>query len=176
MNGASKSLPKYIFVLIVFFVLFQLFLPMVYIVDGVSMEPTFNAGDITIIDYYGINKKFSNGDIVVINNDSQHTKMIKRIIGSEGDHVIIKDNQVYVNEELLEEDYLLEPMLNKDMDFIVQKNKFFVLGDNRNNSIDSRNIGLVDISDIIGKVIYHLQEAVWQERKEENLEAGYMQR
>ncbi len=156
MNGTSKSLPKYIFVLIVFFVLFQLFLPMVYIVDGESMKPTYNDGDITIIDYYGLNKTFSNGDIVVINHDAQHTKIIKRIIGSEGDHVIIKNNEVYVNDVLLEEDYILEPMVNKDMDFIVQKDKFFVLGDNRNNSIDSRTIGLVDISDIVGKVIYHL--------------------
>lgn len=156
MKKSSNSLPKYIFILIVFFVLFQLFIPMVYIVDGDSMYPTYKDGEITIVDYYGIEKNYENGDIVVINNKSSHTKMIKRIIGSEGDHVVIKDNLVYVNDVLLEEDYLNEPMINNDMDFIIQKEKYFVMGDNRNYSIDSRKLGLIDKEDIIGKVMYRL--------------------
>lgn len=156
MKNPSKFLPKYIIVIIVFFVLFQFFLPMVYFVDGESMEPAFHHGDITIIDYYSQQENYENGDVVVINNKATHNRMIKRVIGSEGDHIVIKENQVYMNDVVLEEPYLLETMENKDMDFIVQKNKFFVLGDNRNNSIDSRHIGLIDKEDIIGKVIYHL--------------------
>lgn len=152
MKKLSNPLPKYIIVLIVFFVVFQLFIPMVYIVDGDSMYPTYKDGQITIVDYYGVDKEYKNGDVVVIENLSQRTKMIKRIIGCGGDHVVIKDNQLYVNDVLLEEDYLYEPMINQDMDFIIQEGKYFVLGDNRNNSIDSRKLGLIDKEDIVGKV------------------------
>lgn len=153
MEKKSNLLPKYIVVFFVVVCVFQIVAPMFYIVDGTSMEPTFNNGEITVINYYGINKKYEYGDVVVIENVASYSKMIKRVIGVSGDHIVIKDNNVYINGEQLVEDYILEPMEVNDMDFIVQENKYFVMGDNRNMSVDSRKIGLIDYDNIIGKVV-----------------------
>lgn len=154
MKKSSNSFSKSIVFIIILFILIQQVIPMVYIVDGSSMLPTYKEGQITLIDYYHFNSQYTFQDVVVIQLKSTHTKMIKRIIGVAGDHVQIIDNKLYINEIEIEEDYLYEPMQSKDMDFIIPENKFFVLGDNRNKSIDSRKLGLIDQEDILGKVIY----------------------
>ena len=154
MKKSSNSFSKPIVFIIILFILIQLVIPMIYIVDGSSMLPTYKEGQITLIDYYHFNSHYSFQDVVVIQLKSTHTKMIKRIIGIPGDHVQITDNKLYINEVEIEEDYLYESMESKDMDFIIPENKYFVLGDNRNQSIDSRKLGLIDQEDILGKVIY----------------------
>lgn len=81
---------------------------------------------------------------------------IKRIIGLPGETVVIKDGQVYINDEPLEEKITVEPIRNSGLaedEIVLDENEYFVLGDNRNNSEDSRfaNIGNVLRSEIVGK-------------------------
>ena len=107
---------------------------------------------------------FKNGDVIVFKadleqNDGTNKDLVKRIIGIEGDRVTIKDGQVYVNDKLLNETYLSQGMDTKgDIDLVVPQGKLFVLGDNREVSLDSRyeQVGLVDISDVEGKVLIRL--------------------
>lgn len=79
---------------------------------------------------------------------------IKRVIGKPGDTIEIKDGQVYRNGTILEESYIKEPMRPAaPKKIIVPPSQVYVLGDNRNNSSDSRYIGPVPVSHVLGKVV-----------------------
>ena len=103
-------------------------------------EPKRN--DIVVVDYKDANMK--------------ETFIIKRVVGIGGDHIEIKDNELYLNGELLEEDYINGAMINsEDMVVDVPEGKVFVMGDNRNNSLDSRKLGYFDFDeDVIGRVFF----------------------
>ena len=129
-------------------------------VHGVSMLPTFHEGNIVLVDkvFYKHSEPKRN-DIIVVDYKDVNLKekfLIKRVIGISGDHIEIKDNELYLNSELLEEDYIKDVMVNvEDMVVDVPKGKVFVMGDNRNNSLDSRKLGYFDFEeDVIGKVFF----------------------
>ena len=127
---------------------------------GPSMSNTLENGDIIILD------KITYNFIDVKRNDiisfySEETKyLIKRVIGLPGDYVEIKNNELYINNQKISENYLAENTITNDFSLselgydTIPEDKYFVLGDNRSNSKDSRNpeIGLVEKEDIIGKV------------------------
>lgn len=128
-------------------------------VQGNSMDKTLADGDKLLLSttLYKMDKpKYK--DIVVIKRDDLPVKFIvKRVIGVEGDKVRIKDNHLYINDELIQEDYINEEMKTDDLELIVPEDKVFVMGDNRNYSTDSRSneIGLIDCkTQIYGKVNY----------------------
>lgn len=130
-------------------------------VYGSSMEETYHEGNIVIVDkLFYKHSQPSYDDIVVVDyqNNDQDTYIIKRVIGVGGDHIDIIDNQVYRNGELLDEDYIKEPMANNsDLSVDIPKGKIFVMGDNRNVSLDSRRLGYFDFDDdVIGKVIFKI--------------------
>ena len=129
------------------------------------MLPTLHENDYLIINKIGYKVgEPKNGDVIVFKsdleqNDGTNKDLVKRIIGIEGDRIIIKDGKVYVNDKLLNETYLSQGMDTKgDIDLVVPQGKLFVLGDNREVSLDSRyeQVGLVDISDVEGKVLIRL--------------------
>ncbi|MDY5211359.1 signal peptidase I [Intestinibacter sp.] len=135
------------------------------LVRGDSMLPTLHENDYLIINKIGYKVgEPKNGDVIVFKsdleqNDGTNKDLVKRIIGIEGDRIIIKDGKVYVNDKLLNETYLSQGMDTKgDIDLVVPQGKLFVLGDNREVSLDSRyeQVGLVDISDVEGKVLIRL--------------------
>lgn len=122
-------------------------------VVGSSMAPTLNNGDVLILDK--LSPKFINlkrGDIVSFYYDDSKF-LVKRIIGLPGETVEIKDNKIYINNEIIE-DYINNiEMDDFKLEDTVPQNSYFVLGDNRNDSLDSRDsrVGFVKKDDIIGK-------------------------
>ena len=136
---------------IILAVLFVFFWPAQ--VEGVSMSPSINDNDRVIIcrfaAYTGMYEK---GDLVVFDDEDYSQNMIKRIIAVEGDTLHIADGKVYVNGEELEEDYA-EGYTEGDMYMVIPQGCVFVMGDNREKSIDSRYFGVVSTDNIYGRVL-----------------------
>lgn len=130
-------------------------------VVGPSMEPNYKSGDLLFLNK--ITYRFKEPrlfDVVVIANDD--TKyMIKRIIGLPGDTIEYKDNKLYINGEITKE-YFNISGVTKDFSLeqfdyeVIPDGYYFVLGDNRENSKDSRTYGLISRKDIIGKVQFRI--------------------
>ena len=97
------------------------------------------------------------GDIVVFRYPANpKEEFIKRIIAVPGDLVAIANGKVYVNGNVLAEDYILEPPIRGFSPHIVPEGYYFVLGDNRNDSLDSRDprVGFVPRENIIGRAVW----------------------
>lgn len=131
-----------------------------FYVRGASMEPTFHSNEYLIVNEIGYRFELpKRGDVVVFKNPNNKKQyFIKRIIGLPGERVVIKDNKVivYNNDNKdgfeLNERYLSTgEVTDRGIDVILGDDKFFVLGDNRDNSMDSRMFGSVDRDLIIGR-------------------------
>lgn len=144
-------------VVLVMFIALHYTLP-VFITSGESMLGTINDGDILL--GFRFDKDLRRGDIItgIQYSEGNGKQVIKRIIGLPGDHVIIKDNIVYVNGTELVEDYLYEEMNTADLDVIVPQGRVFVMGDNRNVSFDSRYTECVEVKSISSKVVFNLSD------------------
>lgn len=124
-------------------------------VNGHSMEPTLEADEIVILRQ---TKEVEKGDIIGFYYGGKI--LLKRAIAGGGDYIDIdQEGNVYVNDEIIEESYVSEPNIGKcDQDFPYQvpEGRFFVLGDSRTVSIDSRMkvIGCVESDQIVGKVAF----------------------
>ncbi len=131
-------------------------------VDGSSMNPTLEDKDNLWVDKlsytFGDPKRF---DIIIFNYD-ENTTYVKRVIGLPGETVRIDQNgNIYINGKLLKENYGKETILNNGRagsEVYLGSDEYFVLGDNRNNSIDSRwsDVGNVSREDIVGKVVLRI--------------------
>lgn len=125
-------------------------------VDGLSMEPTLEDRDRLIVNK--LVYEFGDprpGDIVMLYYPVDPQKMfVKRVIAKEGDTVRIVDGRVYVNDIPFPDDYVTDEFRSHDdlVPTTVQQGYYFVMGDHRNNSSDSRNWGQVPKKYIVGKV------------------------
>ncbi|CDQ19945.1 signal peptidase I [Halobacillus karajensis] len=134
------------------------------IVEGASMDPTLKNGERVMFNkiVYYIDEP-NRGDIVIIERPVK--SYVKRVIGQPGDTVEIRDHELYVNGEQQTQEYLTEEASSATRDFgpvEVPKGKYFVMGDNRSISKDSRNgLGFVEEEEIIGRtelIIYPFDE------------------
>lgn len=123
-------------------------------VDGESMTPTMTNGERVL--FYRLDKDFSRGEIVSIHMPSGEN-YVKRIIGVAGDSIDIRDGAVYVNDKKLDEPYIKGTTKTQsdliDYPFVVDENRVFVMGDNREGSVDSRSFGEVSVKSILGKIM-----------------------
>lgn len=139
-------------------VLIMTFVARAFTVDGPSMLPTLQDGQRLLVDRLTYRfQEPQRGDVVVFRypaNARQH--FIKRIIAVPGDQVLISRGTVYVNGVALEEPYIAGPMFGSFGPVIVPPDSYFVLGDNRNNSEDSRDrrVGFVPRANIVGRAIW----------------------
>lgn len=124
-------------------------------VRGSSMNPTVSDGDCYIATTYW---SIDPGDIVIAQSDALNTRIIKRVIGVPGDTIGIYNGIVYRNGQPLTEDYIAEPMVTADLaSFTLGEDMYFLMGDNRNVSADSRRIGPVAGKDILFVVNLQIQ-------------------
>lgn len=158
-SSIKRSLLEYLRVIVVtlLFSYTLLFFFQVARVHGTSMLPNYDHGDILIVDKF----LYKNGepdynDIVIVDYGSNdELYIIKRIVGLPGDCLEIINNELFINGELLVESYLYSEMLNEDMKVDIPSGKIFIMGDNRNVSLDSRSFGYVDFdSEVIGRVMF----------------------
>lgn len=144
--------------MLVIFGLFTTFIADRTSVIGDSMEPNIHNGDYFILNK--ISYRFSEPerfDIVVFPYNNGQSNYIKRIIGLPGEEIEIKsDGQIYINDEVLEEHFGIESIRikgNQPFPMIIPDDEYFVMGDNRNDSSDSRyqDVGTIPKEDIIGR-------------------------
>jgi signal peptidase I len=123
-------------------------------VEGTSMEPSLHDGEFVVVNRLAYRWAMpTRGDIVVFRYPlNPERRFIKRIIGLPGDQILIGDGRVWVNGQPLEEPYIAAaPRYTGE--YTVGAGEVFVLGDNRNNSSDSQNWGMLPLRDIIGRAI-----------------------
>ena len=133
-------------------------------VDGHSMVPTLQDGDRLLVLNSLWDDDYQHGDIVVLRKDTfMEEPIVKRVIATEGQTVDIDfaAGNVYVDGELLEEDYINEPTYveeGTEFPLTVPEGSIFVMGDNRNHSSDSRSsdLGTVDTRYVIGRAVFLL--------------------
>ncbi len=153
----KDSLKYLIVIAIVFFI--ALFVVSFEQVIGPSMKGTLDAGDVTIVNKLVYKfRTVKRNEIVSINQKDKI--MVKRVIGLPGEHIEYKDNKLYVNGSLVLENNISVETKDFKLEDIgyetIPKDMYFVLGDNRNNSSDSREFGLVKKDEIIGKIVMRL--------------------
>ena len=137
-------------IIIILIILLRTFIITPVRVDGDSMNENLKDGEILLLKKY--DKSYERFDIVIFNYKKD--KLIKRIIGLPGENIEYKDSKLYINGKYVEEEMISKETYDfslNELGFeIIPDGYYFVLGDNRTNSTDSRIIGLVSEKDILG--------------------------
>jgi len=140
------------------------FLGRPFTVSGASMYPTLHNGDRMVLSKVGDIHRF---DVVILKAPDENVEYIKRVIGMPGDTVEMKSGVLYINGKKVDQPFINTEALAKQTVFMddftlesltgeskVPEGKYFVLGDNRGVSKDSRMIGFIDRSAIEGKAVF----------------------
>lgn len=123
-------------------------------VSGDSMFPNVQNNNVLFLKSY--NSEFERGDIVVARVERR--QYIKRVIGLPNERIQIKDGYVYINGEQLEESYTYATSVYgiAESEYVIPDNCYFIMGDNRDDSKDSRDFGAVKKEKIIGRALYKI--------------------
>ena len=152
-------LAKGVIVLFVIGALIQTFVATPFRISGVSMSPNFVDGQFVLVDKisYLVGSP-ARGDAIVLKFPANPNKLfIKRVIGLPGETVTVKNGHVYVNNNLLNEAYIPDGVTSEpDVQKVLAYGEYFVMGDNRPNSNDSRYWGQLPREDIVGIVRFSL--------------------
>ena len=154
MKKFINEIKPYVLIVVVV-VLFRNFIATPAIVNGDSMIPILKDHDIVIVNKLILKTNdIERFDVVVINNDEDGDRIIKRVIGLPNEKIEYKDNKLYINGKL--KSYNIDFEDTDDFSTETGKDEYFVLGDNRNISKDSRILGNFNTKDIIGIVHFRL--------------------
>lgn len=159
MNTMQKLLKGVAWILVILFVVGAIIFNISFTVNkvtGTSMNPTLANNDRIVMqdqvnelgyeDIVSVDASFAEG--------REGTFYIKRVIGLPGDTIEIRNNQLYRNDELVQEDYIKDPMnWNPDQKVVLGEDEVWVMGDHRNHSTDSRTFGAVPMTNVTGKAI-----------------------
>ena len=146
-----KEVIPYI-VIVVVVVLIRTFIITPVRVDGDSMKNTLKNGDILLLYKLSSINRF---DIIVLDEEKDNEKIIKRVIGMPGETVAIKKGKIYINDKVIDDEYAYGE--TSDFDKVtLADNEYFILGDNRLISKDSRYFGPIKDNEIKGKIVFRL--------------------
>jgi signal peptidase I len=146
--------------LIVLPIRYFLFQP--FIVRGASMEPSFYEADYLIVDQLSYRfREPERGEVIVFRYPQNLQKRhIKRIIGLPGEEVLIEEGKIFISADdekvYLEEEYITLPRTAGNDRILLRDDEYFVMGDNRGSSFDSRNWGSLPAENIIGRVFFQI--------------------
>lgn len=142
-------------VILLLVVIIRSFIVTPVIVSGTSMYDTLNDGDILLLEKF--DKNYERFDIIIF--DYNNTKLVKRVIGLPGEHVEYKDGKLYINGNLVDEEFS-SITADFNLEYLgyetIPDDYYFVMGDNRGKSSDSRVLGLIKSDSINGKAIFSI--------------------
>jgi len=161
-QGFLKEVFRFALVALLIVVPIRVFIAQPFIVSGASMDPTFESGEYLIIDEisYRFNKP-QRGDVIVFKFPEDKSKFfIKRIVGLPEETVRIENGEVFIldkelNETKIEESYIVNKSFG-NLILTLDKEEYFVMGDNRPDSLDSRSWGALPEDFIKGKAFLRL--------------------
>ena len=143
-----KELIPYVVILVVVIII-RTYIATPVMVSGPSMNPTLKGKEIMILNK--LDDDYKRYDIVVVH--TEHGEIIKRVIALPGETIQCKNNKIYINSRKLEKDYGMGTTSDISKTKL-KDNEYFVLGDNRENSMDSRYYGPINIKKIKGKTSF----------------------
>ena len=152
MKIIKEIIPYLIIVLIVMTIRTFIFTPI--IVEGESMAPTLDGGELMILKKY--DTSYERFDIVVVNKSVEGDNLIKRVIALPGEVIRYKGNRLYINDEIIEDIYAYGETENFQ-EIKLGEDEYFLMGDNREVSKDSRTLGIIkkrEIEGTVGIVLY----------------------
>lgn len=158
-SGVVFDLAKWLILLLIILSIVNTFFVGVFVVDGESMYPNFRDREIVLWRkgvYDSGEMKPERADIVVVQypGDPKHKKYVKRIVGLPNENIQISNGKVYINKKVYSEEYLNPSLLTEpDGSWKLKAGEYFVMGDNRPNSNDSRYFGPIETRFIMGKSI-----------------------
>lgn len=154
-----KEVLSYV-VIIVVVILIRTFIATPVIVSGDSMIPNLKDNQILILSK--LTKKYERFDIVVVRHKviDQNENLVKRIIGLPGEDVEYKDNKLYINDKIVDEKFIDCETADFNLASLgyleIPEGYYFIMGDNRGDSLDSPELGLIPIEEIEGKIVFSL--------------------
>jgi signal peptidase I len=123
--------------------------------EGISMSPTYSSGSLKLVNRLAfLSAKPERGDIIAIRLAGPHVLYVKRIIGLPGERVAIKQGQVYIDSAPLAEPYVRARHPWEVPEVTLTAREYFVIGDNRGMRASDHDFGRVDVSRIVGKVLF----------------------
>ena len=130
-----------------------------FVMEGIGMQPTIHNGDMLQVIPFNPGDKLQRGDIITLHvpkTPKEEPPLVRRIIGLPGERVEIRDTKMYINGTELNEPYIAEPCESSrcpNRVWQLGSDEYFVMGDNRNHSSDSRAFGPIPATEIIAKVL-----------------------